>query len=174
MTNMRTKRAMRTGSTLIELMMTVSAGTVLMLLAVTMIHQAMNWSELMETRNRDQQSLQRLAEAWRNDCRDGVAIENRTEDVFAIRLSDERRIEYEVRPGLVLRRDIWESSQKTKITGAEQYPFHSRSRFRIEQIDAPKRARLVWTQLPTTGEDSEIVCVVDGVLAGSFARGVSL
>ena len=161
----------RTGSTLIEMILTVSAGTVMMLLAVTMIHQSMAWSGRMASRNLDQQSLQRLAESWREDCRRGVAIEDLTGDVFAVRLSDQRRIEYEVRPGMILRRNVSGSSQETKITGTEQYYFSPLSRFQIEQLDAPKRARLRWMYQPTTGEEPDIVCAIDGLLEGEFTQG---
>jgi hypothetical protein len=164
-----TKR--RTGSTLIELIMTVSAGTVLMLLAVTLIHQSMTWSQLMGTRNRDQQSMQRLAEAWREDCRNGIAIEAISGNVSAIRLSDQRRIEYEVRPGVILRRDISEIVQEKQISSHEQYAFCSTARFRFEQLDAPKRARLTWMQQMGTRAEPAIVCIVDGVLEGELRVG---
>ncbi|MBU6175575.1 MAG: hypothetical protein KGQ60_17335 [Planctomycetes bacterium] len=160
----------RTGSTLIELIMTVSAGTVMMLLAVTMIHQSMDWSEVMAARNRDQQSLQRLAEVWREDCRNGLAIEQ-IDDVSAIRLSEQRRIEYELRPGMILRRDVSRSNQEAKIIGTEQYYFSAHSRFRIEQIAAPNRARLLWMYQPTAGKEPDIVCAIDGAVEGEFTIG---
>lgn len=161
----------RSGSTLIELILTVAAGTAMLLLAVTMIHQSMDWSERMAMRNRDQQSLQRLAEAWRDDCRSGIAIDARTENVTAIRLSQQRRIEYEFRPGMVLRRDVSGSVQEAKITGAEQYYFSPDSRFRIEPLDAPKRARLLWMYPPMKGDEPEIVCAVEGLLEQGFTAG---
>jgi type II secretory pathway component PulJ len=166
-------KAKRTGSTLIEMILTVSAGTVMMLLAVTMIHQSMAWSGRMASRNLDQQSLQRLAESWREDCRSGVAIEDLTGGVFALRLSEQRHLEYEVRPGMILRRDVFRSSQETKITGTEQYYFNPQSLFRIEQLDAPKRARLLWMYQPTTGEEPDIVCAIDGLLEREFTKGVT-
>ncbi|MCU0709364.1 MAG: hypothetical protein MUF23_13830 [Pirellula sp.] len=164
-----TKR--RAGSTLIELIMTVSAGTVLMLLAVTLIHQSMTWSQIMGTRNRDQQSMQRLAEAWREDCRNGLAIEVIRENLSAVRLSDQRRVEYEVRPGVVLRRDISEIGQEKQASSNEQFAFSPTSRFRVEQMDAPKRARLSWLQQIGTRAEPAIVCIVDGVLEGELRDG---
>ncbi|MFN5918194.1 MAG: hypothetical protein ACK48K_15680, partial [Planctomycetota bacterium] len=67
MTRRQANKPSRHGSMLIELCSSLAAGSMIMLLGITLIERSMHWSQSMQRQTNLQRQLGQLANTWRED-----------------------------------------------------------------------------------------------------------
>ncbi|EMI21894.1 putative secreted protein [Rhodopirellula maiorica SM1] len=84
----------RKGHTLIELVVSMAAGSTLMTLAMGLVHQTMTMSRVSNERAKHDRDSQRLVEQFRWDVHHSDDV-HRSADLFIVETTDGRRVAYQ-------------------------------------------------------------------------------
>lgn len=129
----------RKGSTLVELVLSMSAGSAVMLLAISLVHQTMTLTEKSRHRADNHRSLDQLSQHFRRDIRLAVGIELTSNDELLIKNSDGSQVSYTCQNHYVVRQRRHTSlgnENERFILGAE-------STASIQKIPNPERISLI-------------------------------
>ncbi len=109
----------RLGSTLIELVLSMSAGSVVMLLAISLVHQTMTLSERSRHRSDDNRVLDQLAQRFRSDVHLALNVDTdaNASNALTIKVSDGSTVTYVAKNCSVVR------ERKNALSGNEQERF---------------------------------------------------
>lgn len=128
----------RRAFTLIELTVTMSAGSVMMILAIGMLHQSMSLATIARQRADHQRSLDRLAGEFRRDVHRAVRINVDTQDEIELILSDQKVVTYTAQGNQVTRQQPLADGRIRR----EAFEFHDSSTATFETLKQPARAQL--------------------------------
>jgi len=84
----------RNGSTLVELVLSMSAGSAVMLLAIGLVHQTMTMTEKSRRRADNHRALDQLAQNFRRDVRMATEFEVTSEEDLLIKNPDGSSVSY--------------------------------------------------------------------------------
>lgn len=134
---MRRRRAF----TLVEMLIAISLGSSLLLLATQMIHQTMNVSRTNQDRADVALSESRFARQFRRDVHQAISFDLLDEGHLILSLSDNRECSYAFRAGNVERRLL----QEGELLQVEAFNLGEGGVVTIEELSTPKRlsAKLV-------------------------------
>lgn len=93
----------RNGSTLIELVLSMSAGSAVMLLAISLVHQTMMLTERSRHRSDSSRTLDQLAQNFRRDVHLATDLKIDEEGTLALNGADDSKITYVVQNNSVIR-----------------------------------------------------------------------
>ena len=153
----------RRGFSLIEMLLTMTVGSALMVLAMTLLQQAMTLSSQTRRQCDSDRATHRLCEQFRRDAHTASAVTTNTseETVFAI---DSDSVIYRVLDGTVTRtRSIQQEN--------ERYDLGPSASVEIKTLDQPERIRLTVRRQPSL---KHVGPRIDRQIAGPFIRGVQL
>lgn len=111
MTRRQANKPNRHGSMLIELCSSLAAGSMIMLLGITLIERSMHWSQSMQRQTNLQRQLGLLANTWREDFSKSQTAEFQSEDRVVLQAMD-KEILYESKGDRVLRRSTSKDPQR--------------------------------------------------------------
>ena len=132
----------RQAFTLVELMIMLSASSVLMALAVGLVHRSMSASSLAKARANHQRALVRLADQFRNDIHQGDAVDQLNADRLTLRLANGRLVDYVVENRHCRRQESLGDDRRS----LETFELLSGARVAFEQDDKPARVTLTVTR----------------------------
>jgi len=126
----------RNGYTLIELSVTISVGSSLMMLAVGLLHQTMNLTSTARTRAAQHHTLDRLTQDFRQDVH--VTTEAALTDPQHLELlrADGTAVRYQIEPARIRREERLEGA----IVRREDYVLGEGLVVTFETMDQPERA----------------------------------
>ncbi len=93
----------RTGSTLIELLLSMSAGSAVMLLAISLVHQTILVAQTSKHRSDHNRTLDQLAQCFRRDVHLANSISPTEGKTITIQCADATEIVYVVNASIVIR-----------------------------------------------------------------------
>lgn len=125
--------------TLVELLVTLSAGSAMMVMAISTVHQAMQFSTLCRDRADAGRSMARLAEQLRYDVHRAEKATVDSEQSVTIRLPDGSTVTYKINGNRVTREQPLASGE----TWREVYRFSEKQRGKFSAMDDPKRVMAV-------------------------------
>lgn len=111
MTRRQANKPNRHGSMLIELCSSLAAGSMIMLLGITLIERSMHWTQSMQRQTNLQRQLGQLANTWREDFAKSQSAEFQSDKRVILQATD-REIFYESKGDRVLRRAKSNDPQK--------------------------------------------------------------
>lgn len=128
----------RNGSTLVELVMSMTAGSAIMFLAISLVHQTMILTDRSRDRADHNRTLNQLAHCFRRDIHLGKDMSVATDDAMTISSSDGSQVTYRALNHVVIR------ERKHHSQGFEQDRFvlADTSSATFELLLEPKRASL--------------------------------
>ena len=83
----------RNGSTLVELVLSMSAGSAIMLLAISLVHQTMTLTEKSRHRSDNNRTLDQLAHHFRRDVHLAAEINVDANDTLSIKSTDGSQVD---------------------------------------------------------------------------------
>ncbi len=128
----------RNGSTLIELVLSMSAGSAVMLLAISLVHQTMMLTERSRHRSDSSRTLDQLAQNFRRDVHLATDLKIDTEGTLALNGADDSQITYVVQNNSVIRLRKHTSDENEQ----ERYPLAEDASLIFQVIQEPDRATL--------------------------------
>jgi hypothetical protein len=138
----------REAFTLVELTVTMSAGSAMMILAIGMLHQSMSLATVARQRADHQRSLDRLAGEFRQDVHRAVRCTVDTkEDAIELIMPDDNVVTYKVEGNHVARRQPLHDG----LSRREAFEFNDSSTATFESLQQPARAVLTVIHRPTGG-----------------------
>ena len=140
--------------TLVEMLMTMTMGSSLMLLAIGLVHQSMAVSKLSKTREEHSRSLARLAQQFRSDVHLATALVSVSPDSVSLQLADESTVIYQRDAANVTR----ETSGPNREMARELYSFDERCVATFANEADPNRVRL---QVERRLENTEVPSQLD-------------
>ena len=131
----------RRGFSLIEMLLTMTVGSALMALAMTLLQQAMTLSSQTRRQCDSDRATHRLCEQFRRDAHTASAVTTNTSDetVFTV---DSDSVIYRVLDGTVTR-------TKSTHQEKERYDLGAAASVTIEMLDQPERISLTVRRQPT-------------------------
>ena len=129
----------RNGSTLIELLLSLSAGSAVMLLAISLVHQAMTLTELSRHRSDNSRSLDQLASSFRSDVHLAVSIDVADDASMKIKTTDGSLVTYVANNHSVSRIRAYETGQDEH----ERFALDDASSASFQLTQNPERATLM-------------------------------
>ncbi len=154
----------RQGMMLIETVAALSAGSILMIAAIGVIHQSMAWSRRAQVRNELQSSLERLARQWRIDTHGSERLELLSADHVQLVGRTGERTQYRWQSPNLIREQYAASSPEANPIHREQFDLSDDCKPGFEQIDAPKRGRLVIVRPGPVADEDRIELEISGVI----------
>jgi prepilin-type N-terminal cleavage/methylation domain-containing protein len=131
----------RQGFTLIEMLLTMSVGSLLMVLAMTLLQQAMTLSSQTRSQCDADRVIHRLCEQFRRDAHSASAVS--TDDQLVVTLvGDSKNIVYRFLNSTVTRSTSGESIEN------EQYDLGKSANVTIEMLEQPEQIRLTVLREP--------------------------
>jgi len=126
------------GSTLVEVMLSMGAGSAVMLLGISLVHQSLTLSEKSRSRTDRSRTLDQLAYHFRSDSHSADEVQSQTDSSMTMQSQDGSIVTYMVEGNFVVR------ERKGSATGDERERFRleDSSSARFEMITNPERARL--------------------------------
>lgn len=128
----------RSAFTLVELLMSLTMGGSVMLLAIGLVHQSMSMSKLSKVRWEHDQSTARLAQQFRNDVHFASALTSASADLVELKLTDDSTITYKCEAARV----IWEKTSSGSEVARELFQFDEGSRVTFSKEANPERVAL--------------------------------
>lgn len=128
----------RNGTTLIEVMLSTMAGSLIMVLAIKLVHQSFQLSSQTTARTNHSHSLNRLARQFRNDIHHASSIQVVSDVAMIAESSNGTRTIYRFADGRVER----EQTDNDNVVGHEQYPLIADTRVRFSKQSNPERGLL--------------------------------
>jgi hypothetical protein len=133
-------KSARRGSTLLEAVTSIAAGSTILLLSIGLIHQSMHWSKQLQSRNGMQRTMQQLARQWRNDSHEALGSETTSEEELVFLGADGSQIIYRTQGPEVTRTETQADTVPGSIARKERFVLADACSVHFEQIGAPKRA----------------------------------
>lgn len=129
----------RHGSTLVELVLSMSAGSAVMLLAISLVHQTMTLTEKSRHRSENNRTLDQLAQHFRRDVHTAAAINVDANDTLTIRYSDGVQVTYTAQNQAVVRQRKHASLENEN----ERFVFADASSANFQWMPDPDRVSLI-------------------------------
>ena len=126
------------GSTLVELVLIMGAGSAVMLLGISLVHQSLTLSEKSRSRTDRSRTLDQLAYLFRSDLHSADEVQSLTDGSMTMQSQDGSIVTYMVKGNFVVR----ERRRATTGDERERFLLEDNSTARFEMITNPKRARL--------------------------------
>ena len=129
----------RHGSTLVELVLSMSAGSAVMLLAISLVHQSMTLNESSRHRSDQNRVLDQLALRFRGDVHSAMDIDVDAESAMSIKSLDGSVVTYVAKNRSIVR------ERKNAVGGNEQerYVLADSCETIFQKLSNPMRASLV-------------------------------
>ena len=129
----------RHGSTLVELVLSMSAGSAVMLLAISLVHQAMALNEGSRHRSDHNRVLDQLAQRFRGDVHSAMDIDVDADNAMSIKSLDGSVVTYVAKNHSIVR------ERKKAVGGNEQERFvlADASAGVFQKLSSPARASIV-------------------------------
>lgn len=128
----------RNGSTLIELVLSMSAGSAVMLLAISLVHQTMMLTERSRHRSDSSRTLDQLAQNFRRDVHMAIELKIDVEGMLSVRSADGSQITYVVQNHSVVRQRKHTAEENEQ----ERYQLAEDATATFLRIQEPDRATL--------------------------------
>jgi prepilin-type N-terminal cleavage/methylation domain-containing protein len=136
--------SIRSGFTLTELMVTMSVGSVLMVLAVGLVHQSMQLTATTRRVADEHQAISRLASQFRDDVRRADQVRIESDKVVRISIPERGEITYSAEAATCTRTMMDPAVEpRTNWAGSEEYRLLPGGQIRFESLEQPRRAALV-------------------------------
>lgn len=113
-------RNRRKGSMLVELCASLAAGSMVMLLGITLIERSMHWTQSMQQQTNLQRELSQLASRWREDLSKTDQFDYRSPSLVVLGMPSQE-VTYESLDGQVQRRVIPKNDPSAKPIGTDRY-----------------------------------------------------
>ena len=120
----------RNAFTLVEMLMTMTMGSSLMLLAIGLVHQSMSMSKLAKIRGEHDQSLARLTQQFRVDVHLASELTSVSTDLLSLKFADNSLVTYKygaanvtrekTGPGSEVARELFRFDERCLVTFANQ------------------------------------------------------
>lgn len=149
----------RNGFTLIELMMTITVGSTLLILAVGLVHQAMSFGSQSRDQADQARSRNRLATAFRQDVQQAKSCQIDSDQQLNLSMADGSQVTYLATANQVSRTQPLDNGQ----TRHESFEFSAISTIVFERLSEPDLAVLtIVRSLPTaeTRIESQVAAVI--------------
>lgn len=127
------------GSTLIEVMLSTMAGSLIMVLAIKLVHQSFQLSSQTTARTNHSHSLNRLARQFRNDIHHASSIQVVSDIEMSAESSNGTRTIYQFVDGRVER----EQTDNDNVVSHEQYPLIADTKVRFSKQANPERGLML-------------------------------
>ena len=129
----------RHGSTLVELVLSMSAGSAVMLLAISLVHQSMTLNESSRHRSDHNRVLDQLAQRFRGDVHSAMDIDVDADSALTIKSLDGSVVTYVAKNHSIVR------ERKNAVGGNEQerFVFADACAAIFQKLSNPMRASLV-------------------------------
>jgi type II secretory pathway component PulJ len=154
----------RDAFTLVELSITMTAGSALMILAIGLLHQSMSLASMARDRSDHQRTLERLAREFRRDVHHADNCTVTADDNALLVMPDEMTVTYVAETGRVTRRQ----RLGDKLARHDVFPFSTRATATFESLRSPNRAVLTVSSVSPVSDqarvDRRISAVVGRVL----------
>ena len=128
----------RDGSTLIELVLSMSAGSAVMLLAISLLHQTMMLTERSRHWSDSSRTLDQLAQNFRRDVHLATELNVDADGKLTVRSADGSQITYAVQNHSVVRQRKHASDQNEQ----QRYQLAEDASATFQRIQEPDRATL--------------------------------
>jgi len=151
----------RSAFTLIELTITMAAGSTLMMLTIGLVHKTMTLSSMGRQQCDHQRSMNRLASQFRRDVHRAIECTAETPQRMQLVLPGDKRISYEAHANQLTRlRPLNDGA-----THRELFELHEHAMVTFELLERPQRAAVtieyhVPDNIAVTRVDRRIVAVV--------------
>lgn len=129
----------RNGSTLVELVLSMSAGSAVMLLAISLVHQTMTLTEQSRHRSDNNRTLDQLAQHFRRDVHLAAEINVISSDTLTMKNSDGSQVTYKAQNQIVVR----ERKHASLENENERFVLADASSATFRWIPNPERASLI-------------------------------
>ena len=126
------------GSTLVELVLIMGAGSAVMLLGISLVHQSLTLSEKSRSRTDRSRTLDQLAYLFRSDLHSADEVQSLTDGSMTMQSQDGSIVTYMVKGNFVVR----ERRRATTGDERERFLLEDNSTARFEMITNPNRASL--------------------------------
>ena len=149
-------RPPRKGSMLLETLTALTAGSAVMLLAISVLHQAMVWHRNVDGRQKWQHAAARLAMQWRSDCREAISVQRHDNGSLTFRFPTNARIRYRFASGTVLREEFESDEDTSALIRRERWELGEKAQVTFEPMEANAGAVLTlqslvpWDDAPKT------------------------
>ena len=121
------------GSMLIELSLTLSAGSVLTLLAIGTIHQTMRAASIARERCEVDRTLHRLATQFREDVHSSHAVDHVSDELTSMTFGEQSTIVYLMKPGSVQR--VLKASDEKVVLEEYRLSVGARARLKLDKFE---------------------------------------
>jgi prepilin-type N-terminal cleavage/methylation domain-containing protein len=144
----------RRGFTLSEMLVTLTTGSSLMLLAIGLVHQSFSLSKLAKTRSEHERSIARMALQFRSDAHSAVELTAVSADSVVLKMPDHSAVSYRCDAANVTR----QHDGKDVEVARDVFPLDENCSVTFASQAAPSRALL---QIERRLKNSEIASKVD-------------
>jgi len=110
----------RTGSMLVELCSSLAAGSMIMLLGITLIQRSMHWTQSIQRQTNLQRELSQLATQWREDLSKADQVDYPSPQRVVLRMLSDQVV-YESLEGQVQRQITPKENPSAKPLGPDRY-----------------------------------------------------
>lgn len=166
---MNNRRSNRRAFTLVEMMVVISVGSVLMGLALGMVHRTMRAESTVRTHARVERTAARLSRQFRHDIHEAesVLLDQQSDvPLLQLILPDQRPITYRIESSSLLRQQQHSDEQ----THRELFSFPDNYSLQFAELSKPPRATLTLEHdTKLVGIDPKIKLHVEAVI-GQFLR----
>jgi hypothetical protein len=129
----------RRGTTLMELVICMTIGSSIMLMAIQVTHQAMTASSQALQRSQQERAGARLAQQFRSDVHRASDVVIESEETVRAQLADETKVTYKILTDRVTREEV----PKEGPSLHESYDVGDGAKVAFHEIAAPRRIELV-------------------------------
>lgn len=151
----------RNGSTLIELVLSMSAGSAVMLLAISLVHQTMMLTEWSRHRSDNNRTLDQLAQNFRRDVHLATELKVDGKGTLTVISANGSQISYVVQNHSVVR----QRKQTAEENEQERYQLAEDASASIQGIQEPDRATLtIWGEAGLQGISPRVDLHVEAML----------
>lgn len=151
----------RKAFTLVELTVTMSTGSAMMILAIGMLHQSMSLATTARQRAEHQQALDRLAREFRRDTHRAARCTVGPEDAIELVMTDDSVVSYRAQDNHITRQQPMANGHSRR----EVFTLNDQSSATFESLANPSRAVLTVMHLSPGGSiKSRFDCRVAAVI----------
>ena len=129
----------RNGSTLVELVLSMSAGSAVMLLAISLVHHTMTLTEKSRHRSDNNRTLDQLAQHFRRDVHTAAEMNVAAKDSLTMKYSDGSQVTYKAQNQFVVR----ERKHASLENENERFVFADASSAIFQWMPDPDRVSLI-------------------------------
>ncbi len=139
------------GFSLLEMILTMSVGSVLMVLAMTVLQQAMTLSTQAREQREADAALNRLCDQFRRDVHDADTVDLSQDDAVLLMIRDEV-VDYDLsspraRRSVLGRVRMSAGKEAREPKARESYDVGASTQFSIERLESPQRVMLTVRRL---------------------------